>query len=208
MTYETGDLLKPKKIDKGTHIEEIHGRLYDKSRIVEIDGERKFFIGVIWTQLDELRMFEAFPEVLIMDAKAKTNKHKHAYFAGVGVDSFWFNNTLFRSWVPNQTDTTYTWMTNVGLTAIVPPCVLKQIRSLFTDDDTVVNNGIELLQQCEQIFENANAYLCGYHIVRNFHAEFGIGCKQKFGLRGSSTKYRKGGDITWAMFCFKQTRCP
>ena len=88
-------------------------------------------------------------------------------------------------------------MTNVGLPAIVPPSVLKKVRSLFTDDDTVVNNGIEWLQQAEQVFENAKAYLCGYHIVRNFHAEFGIGCKQKFGLKASSTKYRKGGDINW-----------
>ena len=143
MTYESGDLLKPKKNKKPMDTEEFHGRFYDKSRIWEMNGQRKFFIGVIWTQIDELRMFEAFPEVLIMDAKAKTNKHKHAYFAGVGVDSFWLNNTLFRAWVPNQTDTTYTWMTKVGLPAIVPKRILRLVRSLFTDDDTVVNAGIE-----------------------------------------------------------------
>jgi hypothetical protein len=197
MTFEKGDLLKAKQLQKGSEMEEIHGRMYDTSRIVEMNGERKFFIGVIWTQSDELRMFEAFPEVLVMDAKAKTNKYKHAYFAGVGVDSFWLNNTLFRAWVPNQTDETYTWMTTVGLPAIVPAKILKKVRSIFTDDDGVVNTGIEFLQQCEEIFEYAKAYLCGYHIVRNFHAEFGIGCKQKFGLRQSSTKYRKGGVIEW-----------
>ena len=42
-----------------------------------------------------------------MDAKAKTNDMRHAYFAGVGVDSFWLNNTVFRCWIPNQTDSAY-----------------------------------------------------------------------------------------------------
>jgi hypothetical protein len=128
-----------------------------------------------------------------MDAKAKTNKHKHAYFAGVGVDSFWLNNTLFRCWVPNQTDASYTWMTHVGLPANVPRKMLRLVRSLFTDDDGVVNTGIELLQEMGEIFEHANAYLCGYHIVRNLYSDFGQGFKRRFNLKDPTTKYRKFG---------------
>jgi hypothetical protein len=142
-------------------------------------------------------MFQAFPEVLIMDAKAKTNKHKHAYFAGVGVDSFWKNSTLFRAWVPNQTDASYTWLTNVGLQAVVPAATLKKIKSLFTDDDNVVNAGLEALLQVEEIFEAAKSYLCGYHIVRNFHSEFGVNCNRVYKLKSSTTKHRKGGTIEW-----------
>ncbi len=132
-----------------------------------------------------------------MDSKAKTNKHKHAYFAGVGVDSFWKNSTLFRSWVPNQTDASYTWLTNVGLQAVVPAATLKKIKSLFTDDDNVVNAGLDALLQVEEIFEAAKAYLCGYHIVRNFHSEFGVNCKRVYKLKSSTTKHRKGGTIQW-----------
>lgn len=61
------DLLKEKKMSKDINTENINGRTYDTSRIMDIGGHKKFFIGIIWTQRDELRMFEAFPEVLIMD---------------------------------------------------------------------------------------------------------------------------------------------
>ncbi len=168
--------------------EEFNGRMYDSSRIIEIDNCKKFYIGVMYVQADELRMFEAFPEVLVMDSKAKTNDLRQAYFAGIGVDSFWLNNTLFRSWIPNQTDTSYMWLTTIALPALVPIRILKQVQSIFTDDDKVVNSGLKLLLAKEECFSDAEAYICGYHIVRNFHQEFGL---------GSKTKHRKGGEIQW-----------
>ena len=105
---------------------------------------------------------------------------------------------LHMTYAPNQTDASYTWMTNVGLPAIVPRKILKLVRSLFTDDDGVVNTGIGLLQEMGEIFEHAKAYLCGYHIVRNFYSDFGQGFKRRFDLKDSTTKYRKGGTIIWA----------
>ena len=123
-----------------------------------------------------------------MDSKAKTNDLRQAYFAGIGIDSFWLNNTLFRSWIPNQTDTAYMWLTTIALPSLVPIRILKQVQSLFTDDDKVVNSGLKLLLDKDECFSDAEAYICGYHIVRNFHQEFGM---------GSKTKHRKGGAIQW-----------
>ena len=178
----------PKKKRADLREEEMNGRMYDTSRIIEIDNCKKFYLGVMYVQADELRMFEAFPEVLIMDSKAKTNDLRQAYFAGIGVDSFWLNNTLFRCWIPNQTDTAYMWMTTIALPALVPVRILKQVQSIFTDDDKVVNSGIKLLLGKDECFSDAEAYICGYHIVRNFHQEFGM---------GSKTKHKKGGAIQW-----------
>lgn len=157
--------------------------------MIKIENERKFFIGVLWVQSDELRMFEAYPEVLVIDAKAKTNDLKHAYMAGVGVDPFWLNGTLFRSWIPNQTDTAYAWLSTIGLPAVVPLKILKSVQSVFTDDDQVFNNAFEMLLEEDECFGNAEAYICTYHIVRNFHQDFGRGC---------TTAHRKsGGRINW-----------
>jgi len=76
----------------------VHGRIYDKDRIVTINGQRIFCISVVSIHKRELRNFQAYPEVLIMDDKKKTNKHGHSFFAGIGVDALWRNNTLFRAW--------------------------------------------------------------------------------------------------------------
>ena len=123
-----------------------------------------------------------------MDSKAKTNDMRHAYFAGVGVDSFWLNNTLFRCWIPNQTDAAYEWMTTIALPALVPLSILQQVQAVFTDDDKVVNNGLKLLMSANECFCDADHYICTYHIVRNFHKEFG---------QGSRTQFRKGGKYEW-----------
>ena len=189
--FEGEKLLKAKKKKRAdVQEEEINGRLYDTTRMVTIDGARKFFIGVLWVQSDELRMFEAYPEVLVIDAKAKTNDLRHAYMAGVGVDPFWLNGTLFRSWIPNQTDSAYAWMSTIGLPAVVPCKILKSVQSVFTDDDQVFSNAFEILLGEDECFCNAQAYLCTYHIVRNFHQDFGRGC---------STAHRKsGGRINWS----------
>ena len=123
-----------------------------------------------------------------MDSKAKTNDLGHAYFAGVGVDASWLNNTLFRSWIPNQTDVAYEWLTTIALPALVPRRILGEVQAIFTDDDQVVNTGLEIVMAKTECFSDADSYICVYHIVRNFHQEFG---------QGSKTKYRKGGRIEW-----------
>jgi hypothetical protein len=61
----------------------VHGRVYDKDRIVIINGQRMFCISVVSIHRRELRNFAAYPEVLVMDDKKKTNKHGHSFFAGV-----------------------------------------------------------------------------------------------------------------------------
>lgn len=188
--FEGEKLLKPKKKKKADLQEqEINGRLYDTSRIITMGNERKFFIGVLWVQSDELRMFEAYPEVLVIDAKAKTNDLKHAFMAGVGVDAFWLNSTLFRSWIPNQTDTAYAWMSTIAIPAVIPVNILQSVQSVFTDDDQVFSNAFEMLLEEGECFCNAEAYICTYHIVRNFHQDFGRGC--------TTTHRKSGGRINW-----------
>jgi hypothetical protein len=181
-------LNSSRKKKKQVREEIFHGRAYDESRIIEVNNCKKFFVGILWVQSDELRIFEAFPEVLIMDSKAKTNDLGHAYFAGVGVDPLWLNNTLFRSWIPNQTDVAYEWLTTIALPAVVPRRILAEVQAIFTDDDQVVNTGLEIVMAATECFSDADSYICVYHIVRNFHQEFG---------QGSKTKYRKGGTIEW-----------
>ncbi len=54
--------------------ETINGVVYDSSRFVTINGQRLFFISVVWIHEREFRNFSAYPEVLIMDDKKKTNQ--------------------------------------------------------------------------------------------------------------------------------------
>ena len=64
-----------------------NGRIYDKSRFITVlnSSDEYFFVGVTWVHEEELRVFAAYPEMLVVDAKANTNKYKKAFFSGVGI---------------------------------------------------------------------------------------------------------------------------
>ena len=79
-----------------------NGRIYDTSRFIHVPGteDEYFLVGVAWLHEEELRVFAAYPEMLVVDSKANTNKYKKAFFAGVGVDGAYKNSILFRTWIP------------------------------------------------------------------------------------------------------------
>ena len=175
-----------------------HGRVYDASRLITVNGETCFFISVVWMHDRELRNFSAYPEVLVMDDKKKTNKHHHSFFAAIGVDAMWRNNTLLRSWSPNNTHDALNWMMKLAFVHLVPARVRSRIKCVFTDHCGVMTPILAKICGDKDVLPNAKHYLCIYHVVRNFFQEFGQGHNKKFQLRASTQKYRKGGDITWA----------
>ena len=178
--------------------EYVHGRVYDKDRIVTINGQRMFCISVVSIHRRELRNFQAYPEVLVMDDKKKTNKHGHSFFAGVGVDSLWRNNTLFRSWTPNNTHDALNWLMTVALVHLLSPRLRSRIKCVFTDHCGTMTPILAKVCGDKDVFPNARHFLCVYHIVRNFFQEFGQGHKKQWKLKSSTQQYRKGGTIQWA----------
>jgi len=176
----------------------VHGRIYDKNRFITINGQRMFYISILWIQKRELRNFQAYPEVLIMDDKKKTNKHGHSFFAGVGVDALWRNNTLFRSWSPNNTHDALNWMMTVAVVHLLPQTLRSRIKCVFTDHCGTMTPILAKVCGDPDVFPNARHFLCVYHVVRNFFQEFGQGHSKKWRLKSSTQQYRKGGKIEWA----------
>ena len=122
----------------------IHGRVYDTHRIVSIPGctDELFLVGVCWVHRDELRCFSHYPEVLVVDSKANTNKFKKAFFSGVGVDGSWKNITLFRSWIPNQTEASYAWLMTTALPLLVSADIRCGIEMIMSDADATMGSVI------------------------------------------------------------------
>ncbi len=197
--FDGYNVSKAKTLRPGDSEVERHGRLYDKSRFIKLPGceHEHFLVAVAWIHEEELRIFAAYPELLVVDAKANTNKYKKAFFAGVGVDGAYKNSVLFRTWIPNQTRDSYTWLVSTALPTLVPQWILDNIQIIMSDDCQTF--GPLLRSQCvpEGTFPNAISLSCVYHIERNFFEAFGIGGR-KLGLGVSSMQRKKGGEITWA----------
>ena len=201
--YDGTDCCKktaaPTKGMASRHGEEtINGVVYDSSRFVTINGQRLFFISVVWIQERELKNFSAYPEVMIMDDKKKTNQLQHSFFAAIGVDALWRNNTLFRAWSPNNTHDALNWMMSVAFTLLVPASLRARIKGVFTDHCGTMTPILAKVCGDADVLPNAKHFLCIYHVLRNFYQEFGQGTNGRWKLKRSTQQYRKGGDIAWA----------
>jgi hypothetical protein len=198
-TFDGYNVSKVKELRPGDTEVVRNGRIYDKSRFIQVPGteDEYFLVGVAWLHEEELRVFAAYPEMLVVDSKANTNKYKKAFFAGVGVDGAYKNSILFRTWIPNQTRDSYTWLVSTALKYLVPQNILDQIEIIMSDDCQTF--GPLLRSMCVQggIFPNAMSLSCVYHIERNFFEAFGRG-GGKLGLGASKMHRKKGGKITWA----------
>jgi hypothetical protein len=192
------DVSKAKDLDVSVNDVVEHGRIYDKNRMVVMPGcsDNLFLVGLCWVNCDELRVFQHYPEVLVVDSKANTNKYKKAFFSGVGIDGLWKNCTLFRSWIPNQTEAAYAWLLTRALPLLIPVVVLQKIQVIMSDADATMGSVITGCCGSGKYFPHAIHCFCVYHFERNFFQEFGVGCKS-FGLQRSRTTRRKGGNIEW-----------
>jgi len=69
----------------------VKGMQYDESRFFTLVDRRVFLVAIVWTHEFEVRIFSAYPELLVIDGKMNTNKNKQEHFCGVGIDGNWGN---------------------------------------------------------------------------------------------------------------------
>jgi hypothetical protein len=198
--------LKPKDSSHHSAQELINGRQYDCSRFVQLGSTaaKRFLIGIAWAGKDECRVCAAYPEVLVVDSKANTNKFKHAFFCGVGIDGNNNNCVLFRAWIPNNTQDSYVWLFNTALKLLFKPDFLQRIRVVMSDNCHTMGPVLEDACSTGEVLPNASSFICVYHIERNFHADFGVSSRGRWNLKPSITKKKKGGKIEWAYNWQKQ----
>jgi hypothetical protein len=150
-----------------------------------------FLVAICWASKDESRVCAAYPEVLVVDSKANTNKLKHAFFCAVGVDGNNNNAILFRSWLPNNTEDSYSWLMNIAIKLIFKPSFLARIRFVMSDICHTMGPVLEDACQTGESFPNAVSIICVYHIERNFFQEFGIASRGRWQLRPSSMRKKR-----------------
>jgi hypothetical protein len=93
----------------------VKGGHHDETRFVFINHRKLFLVAIVWTVEHEVRIFSAYPELLVVDGKMNTNKSRLEYFIGVGIEGAWGNSVLFRAWLPNKTEHACSWLWLHGL---------------------------------------------------------------------------------------------
>jgi hypothetical protein len=204
--FEFNSCLKAKEARSGAEQEMHHGRQYDTSRFVKLgqSNAKYFLVAICWASKDETRVCAAYPEVLVVDSKANTNKLKHAFFCAVGIDGNHNNAVLFRAWLPNNTEDAYAWMLNTAIKILFKPEFLARVKFVMSDNCHTMGPVLEDACQQGETFPNAAAFICVYHLERNFFQEFGVSSRGRWQLKPSRMRKKKGGTIDWAYGWQKQ----
>ena len=156
-----------------------------------------------------MRVFSAYPKLLVVDGKMNTNKSRLEYFLGVGIEGAWGSSVLFRAWLPNKTEQACSWLWLHGLPVLLSKDLLDSILGVMSDDCSTMQPILVTLV-CREggILPNARSYLCIYHFERNFFSKFGMGSSVKqWNLTGSKPTSQRGGNwggkIDWQRRLFR-----
>lgn len=118
-------------------------------------------------------LFNNFPDVLLMDSTYKTNRYNMPLFEMVGVTSTDKTFNVAFAFLSNEKEDNFRW-------AVQECQKLLQSKELgpkvvVTDRDTALTNVVA------EVFPNATALVCRFHVFKNVTSKCKIYCKVKAG---------------------------
>ena len=91
-------------------------------------------MGFAWVIPSELRLFEAFPNVIMVDTVKKTNNEKRPLLTVGGKDS---NGKMFiRCFMPNQQSWMFRWIFSVAMPSLINKKLLEKVHMIISDGDS------------------------------------------------------------------------
>ena len=105
-----------------------------------------------------LKMWQAFPHVVLMDATYKTNKYNLPFLEIVGVTSTNKTFSIAFAFMHNEKTSNYVW----ALT-----CLKLTINDSFCPRVIVTDRELALMKVCEDVFPRSNHLLCRWHIFND-----------------------------------------
>ena len=93
-------------------------------------------MGFAWVIPSELRLFEAFPNVIMVDTVEKTNNKERPLLTVGGKD---FNGKIFiflRCFMPNQQSWIFRWIFSVVIMPSFTKKILEKVHIIISDGDS------------------------------------------------------------------------
>ena len=138
---------------------------YAETHRVSLDlrNTQELMIASAWVLAPEIRLAYQFPEVLLMDSTADTNKESRPLFTITGKDSTGHMFTILRAFVPNERAWVFRWLFQTVMPALLGKDLLLRVRAVITDGDS------QEISQLDDALKNymptAQRLRCGWHII-------------------------------------------
>ena len=124
-----------------------------------LEDNQKYIMGFAWVMTNELRLFDSFPNVIMVDTVEKTNNEKRPILTVGGKDS---NGKMFiflQWFMLNQQSWMLRWIFSVVMPSLINKRLLEKVRIIISDGGsqffTQIDNAIR------PYFKNVKHFHCG-----------------------------------------------
>jgi hypothetical protein len=152
---QTSVTLSP---EEELQVESMLSPIYERLQVGQ-----KILLAVVWVRADEQRLFELFPEVLMLDVTFGTNCEGRPLAVTASFDSFLKSFTPIRAFLPSECQWVFQWIWTTAIPALLGRDNISRTQLVLTDGDTKIYIPFNSVQAA--LYPGAIHGLCGYHLV-------------------------------------------
>ncbi|XP_074299634.1 uncharacterized protein LOC141630777 [Silene latifolia] len=131
----------------------------------EIDSEEsKELTHIFMAHPEAIKLFRAYPYVVLMDSTYKTNIYRNPLIEMVGVTPMGSSFLIACAMIPTESDVNYKWLLR-KLAAILDATGVASPAVFVTDRE------LGLISALEQVFPQAEHLLCRWHVNKAINAK-------------------------------------
>ena len=124
---------------------------------------QKILLAVAWVREDEKRLFELYPEVLMMDVTYGTNNEGRPLLLTAAFDSDMKSFTPLRAFLPSECRWVFQWIWATAIPTLLGREYISRVQLVLTDGD--VNIYVPFDELKEELYPNAVHALCMFHKI-------------------------------------------
>jgi hypothetical protein len=124
---------------------------------------KKILLAVAWVREDEKRLFELFPEVLMIDVTFQTNNEGRPLGITAAFDSDMKSFTPIRAFLPSECRWVFRWLWATALPTLLGRDSLSRVQLVLSDGDA--NMYVPFDELKEKLYPNAVHGLCMFHKI-------------------------------------------
>jgi hypothetical protein len=124
---------------------------------------QKILLAVIWVREDEKRLFELFPEVLMLDVTFGTNSEGRPLAVTASFDASLKTFSPIRAFLPSECQWVFLWMWTTAIPTLLGHDNINRTQLVLTDGDSKIYNPFNSVQAT--LYPSAIHGLCKFHLV-------------------------------------------
>ena len=121
-------------------------------------------MGIAWVIPCEKRLFEMFPQVVLVDTTNDTNNEGRPLLTMTGKDSNGKMFTFLRAFLPNEKGWVFRWVFSVVMPHLFGNTILNRIQVIVTDGDSQEYGQLD--NAISEFMPHITRVRCGWHIIQ------------------------------------------